>query len=249
MLPELITDVPGPESRRLAEELRAHESRNVTFLADDWPVFWERAEGTNVWDADGNRFLDFTAAFAVAGLGHGRAELVAAMGAQAGRLLHGMGDVHPVAAKARLCRRLSEVTFGRWGAGAGKTLLANSGFEAVEAALKTAVLATGRRGVAAFAGGYHGLGYGALLPTGFEKFRAPFAAQLADVTRWLEYPRTEAGLAGVQEELDRLDAAAIGAVVVEPVQGRGGVVIPPAGFLAALRAWCDTHGALLVFDE
>ena len=68
MLPEIHTPIPGPRSRELAARLRAHESRNVTFLADDWPVFWQRAEGVNVWDVDGNRFLDLTSAFGV-GLG------------------------------------------------------------------------------------------------------------------------------------------------------------------------------------
>jgi 4-aminobutyrate aminotransferase-like enzyme len=70
MLPELITSVPGPRSRAAAEELHRYESRNVTYLADDFPIFWTRAEGTNVWDADGNRFLDLTSAFGVSGLGH-----------------------------------------------------------------------------------------------------------------------------------------------------------------------------------
>ena len=70
MLPELRTEIPGPESRRLAAELRRYESRNVTFMNSGFPVFWERADGVNVWDVDDNRFLDLTSAFAVAGLGH-----------------------------------------------------------------------------------------------------------------------------------------------------------------------------------
>lgn len=249
MLPELITEIPGPESGRLAAQIGEYESRNVTFLADDWPVFWERAEGVNVWDVDGNRFLDFTAAFAVAGLGHGRTEVVESAAAQAGQLLHGMGDVHPSRPKADLCRRLSELTFERWGAGRGKTVLSNAGFEAVETALKTAVLATGRPGVVAFEGGYHGLGYGALLPAGFEKFRGPFAGQLADVAHRLPFPVDHPELEAVRNRLEEIDAAAVGAVVVEPIQGRGGIVIPPPGFLALLREWCDRAGALLVFDE
>jgi len=70
MLPELRTEIPGPRSRELAARLRRHESRNVTYMSDAWPVFWERAEGVNVWDVDGNRFLDLTSAFGVASLGH-----------------------------------------------------------------------------------------------------------------------------------------------------------------------------------
>ena len=143
MLPQLVTEIPGPRSRALAEQLRRHESRNVTFLADDWPVFWKRAEGTNVWDEDGNRFLDLTSAFGVASLGHTNAAVREALVAQAGGLMHAMGDVHPTAVKAELCTRLSALTFERWGCGAGKTILGNSGFEAVEAALKTSLLHSG----------------------------------------------------------------------------------------------------------
>ncbi len=249
MLPEAVTEIPGPESLRLAKELRRHESRNVTFLNEDWPVFWERAEGANVWDVDGNRFLDLTGAFAVAGLGHGRRELVEAMSGQAGTLLHGMGDVHPTRLKVELCARLSELTFERWSKGEGKSVLSNSGFEAVETALKTALLATGRRGVLAFEGGYHGLGYGALLPSGIEKFRAPFATQLADLTTLLPFPGAGEELTGTRAGLEEIDPEEIGVVVVEPIQGRGGIVIPPGGFLAILRQWCDAHGVVLVFDE
>ena len=252
MLPERVTEIPGPESIRLAGELRQWESRNVTYVGDGWPVFWERAQGVNVWDVDGNCFLDLTSAFAVAGLGHGRTELVEAMTWQAGNLLHGMGDVHPTRMKVALCRKLSQVTYERWGAGPAKTVLSNSGFEAVETALKTAHLATGRPGVLAFEGGYHGLGYGALLPTGFDKFRQPFAEQLAALTTWLPFPRESEGENGLRELENGLGAIApgsIGAVVVEPIQGRGGIVLPPEGFLARLRKWCDAHGALLIFDE
>ena len=238
MMPEIKTAIPGPRSRALAEELRCHESRNVTYVDETWPVFWEEAEGCNVWDADGNRFLDFTSAFGVAGLGHRNAEVVAAMTAQAGRLLHGMGDVHPTALKGELCRRLSELTFERWEGASGKVVLSNSGFEAVETALKTARLATGRSGIVAFQNGYHGLGYGSLLGTDLPKFRGPFEDQLAGVTTRVPFG-----------SLDLPTGEEIGAVLVEPIQGRGGKVLPPPGFLAGLRKWCDEHGALLIFDE
>ncbi len=238
MLPELKTVIPGPRSQFLGEQLRGYESQNVTYQDGSWPVFWEEARGVNVWDVDGNRFLDFTSAFGVAGLGHGNEELVEAMRAQSGKLLHGMGDVHPTALKGELCARLSGWTFERWGEGKGKVVLSNSGFEAVETALKTARIASGKAGVMAFSSGYHGLGYGSLLGTDLEKFRGPFGDQLAEVTRRVPY--------GV---LDLPNDDTIGAVLVEPIQGRGGKVIAPVGFLAALREWCDERGALLIFDE
>ena len=238
MKPELKTPIPGPRSRALARELRCYESRNVTYLDDTWPVFWETAKGCNIWDADGNRFLDFTSAFGVAGLGHRHQEIVEAMTNQAGRLLHGMGDVHPTAVKVELCRRLSELTFERWGKTPGKVVLSNSGFESVETALKTARLATGKPGILAFENGYHGLGYGSLLGTDLAKFRGPFEDQLASVTTRLPFG-----------SLELPDCDNIGAVLVEPIQGRGGKVLPPAGFLQGLRDWCDQKGALLIFDE
>ena len=104
MLPEIVTPIPGPRSRACAEKLSRFEAREVTWLAEDFPVFWDRADGVNVWDVDGNRFLDFTSAFAVSGLGHGAKPIRAALEVQAEKLLHAMGDVHPAAVKAEALR-------------------------------------------------------------------------------------------------------------------------------------------------
>lgn len=250
MLPLLVTPIPGPRSRANAAKLRAYESRGVTWMADDFPVFWERGEGVNVWDVDGNRFLDFTAAFAVSGLGHGAQALQAAVTSQAGKLLHAMGDVHPGVLKAELCEVLSAITFERWGAGPGKTYLGNSGSDAVEAALKTALLRTGKPGVLSFEGGYHGLGHGALETVGLPYFRQPFAAQLGRFGVKIAYPRNDSELREVE---DRVRAAfrghPIGCILVEPVQGRGGEIVPPMGFLPMLRRLCDEFQAVLALDE
>jgi 4-aminobutyrate aminotransferase-like enzyme len=251
MLPELITTIPGPRSLALAEQLRRYESRNVTFLAADWPIFWQRAEGVNVWDADGNRFLDLTSAFGVCGLGHTNAAICEALVEQSQELLHAMGDVHPTAVKAQLCARLSELTFERWGRGEGKVILGNSGFEAIEAALKTSLLRTGQSGVIAFTGGYHGLGFGALTATGIPFFREPFRAQLREFTTFLPYPRgADTPLDELRRQIEQTsDGGGIGAILVEPVQGRGGCVVPPRGFLPMLREICDARGLLLIADE
>lgn len=245
MIPELLTSIPGPLSQNLAARLKKVECRNTTFVSPDWPIFWERAQGTNVWDADGNRFLDLTSAFGVATLGHGFA--TKALVAQSDHLLHAMGDVHPARLKVELCEKLSELTYGRWTGQPGKTLLGNSGFEAVEAALKTAILATGRSGILAFENAYHGLGYGALLAAGIPWFREPFEPQLAKITTRLAYPGN--GMDGFREALSRVDGSTIAAVLVEPMQGRGGIIIPPLEFLRELRSWCDAHGVLLIADE
>ena len=246
MLPELLTTIPGPLSQELAARLQQVECRNTTLVTPEWPIFWDRADGSNVWDADGNRLLDMTSAFGVATLGHGFTR--SALTAQAADLVHAMGDVHPARLKVELCEKLSEITFGRWTGGQGKTLLGNSGFEAVEAALKTAVLATGRNGIVSFENAYHGLGYGALLGAGIPWFREPFEGQLAPITKRLTYP-TAADPGPFRRALEEVDGSQIAAVLVEPIQGRGGIVIPHDEFLTELRAWCDAHGALLILDE
>ncbi len=247
MLPQILTTIPGQSSLEWGRRLAEVECRNTTLLADDWPVFWERAEGVNVWDVDGNRFLDMTSGFGVAGIGYGFTGN--ALRAQSSELLHTMGDVHPARVKVELCEVLSEITFGRWDGSRGKCLFGNSGFEAVEAALKTAVLASGRSGILSFESGYHGLGYGALLGAGIGWFREPFEGQLARVTERLRFPREGEDLQVFREELWKVDGSQIGAVLVEPIQGRGGIVVPPDGFLRELREWCDLKGAVLIFDE
>lgn len=252
------------------ELLRAHESRNVTFMEADgsWPIVWTRARGVNVWDAEGRKYLDLTAAFGVAAAGHANPRVVRAGQRQMATLLHAMGDVHPHPLKAELARELSRLTFERWDKlcsvsihyqllpherppeRQGKTIFCNSGFEAVEAALKTALLATGRRGVIAFEGAYHGLGYGALNATHREHFRAPFRSQLGEFGHFLPFPTASDPLRELQAAIEKLfRREAIGAILVEPVQARGGIRVPPPEFLRLLRQLCDRHGALLILDE
>lgn len=132
----------------------------------------------------------------------------------------------------------------------GKTIFCNSGFEAVEAALKTALLATGKPGVIAFEGAYHGLGYGALNATHRDHFRSPFRRQLREFATFAPFPPMAAELPVAERAVRRiLRRGRTGAILVEPIQVRGGVNIPPPGFLPLLRRLCDEHGALLVLDE
>jgi 4-aminobutyrate aminotransferase-like enzyme len=269
-------------TRQTLALLRAYESRNVTFLEADgsWPIVWERARGAHVWDAEGRRYLDLTAAFGVAATGHANPRVVQTGQRQMATLLHAMGDVHPHVLKAQLARELSRFTFERWGgqstgrspqaaaaarrglAITGKTIFCNSGFEAVEAALKTALLATGKQGVIAFGGAYHGLGYGALNVTQRAHFRSPFRGQLREFGHFVPFPKTGRAARpaccategpAVQETESRIQrlfrSRRIGAILVEPVQVRGGMNIPPPGFLPMLRRVCDEHQALLILDE
>lgn len=257
--PALRVPPPGPASRSLAERLRRVESPNVTALADDFPVFWTEALGCNVRDADGNVYVDLTSAFGVAALGHAHPQVVAAVRKQSEALVHGMGDVHPPEVKVRCLEALAEIApFPD-----AQAILATTGAEAVEAALKTAALATGRPGVLCFRGAYHGLTYGALAVTDGAHFREPFEAQLNphivripypdEYRRPIEFPPegdlVRATIAAATHVLETERGRAIGAVIVEPILGRGGVVVPPDGFLAALRALCDERGLILIFDE
>lgn len=257
--PQIVVPPPGPRSRALAARLERVECPDTTYIAADFPVFWERAAGANVWDADGNRYIDLTSAFGVAALGHTHPRVTAALQAQSAALVHGMGDVHPSAEKVRVAEELAALAPGD----CQVALFGSSGFEAVEAALKTAALATGRPGCLAFEGAYHGLGYGALATTWRGDFRQPFLAQLNPHVSFLPYAdprrasaaREPAATAAARtlEEVDTFLARpagdACGAVLVEPVQGRAGIVVPHPSFLAGLREICTRRDRLLIVDE
>lgn len=174
LLPDVGKGPPGPASRALLKRLRAVESRNVTYGGDHWPIFWERAGGANVEDVDGNVYVDLTGAFGVALLGHCHPGVMAAVRRQGEHLVHGMGDVHPPRAKVSFLEKLAQAA--PWPE--ARAFLATSGAEAVETALKTAQLATGKPGVVAFEGGYHGLTLGALSTTSRPHFRRPFFERL-----------------------------------------------------------------------
>jgi 4-aminobutyrate aminotransferase-like enzyme len=252
----------APATAATLNLLREYESRNITFMEPDgsWPIVWDRARDVYVWDLEGKRYLDLTAAFGVAACGHANLRVVAAGRRQMGKLLHAMGDVHPHPLKSQLARELSRVTFERWSRGkkkqSGKTIFCNSGFEAVEAALKTAMLATGKSGVIAFRNAYHGLGYGSLNVTARAHFRGPFLSQLSEFGYFVEFPVEgkgdvrKADLRRVEQQvLKVLRRQKIGAILVEPIQVRGGINIPPTGFLALLRRICDQSGLVLILDE
>jgi 4-aminobutyrate aminotransferase-like enzyme len=242
------------ETKKVIQWLRDYESRNVMFAESDgsWPIVWERAKDIFVWDADGKKYLDLTAAFGVAAAGHANPNVVKAGQKQMARLLHAMGDVHPHARKAELARELSRITFARWSneKKTGKTIFSNSGFEAVEAALKTAILATGKHGVVAFSGAYHGLGYGALNVTHRDFFQRPFRPQLREFGNFASFPKTVSDLTTVEFQIRNFFRRnRIGAILVEPIQARGGINVPPKEFLPLLRKLCDEFGALLILDE
>ncbi len=251
-LEEIHGPIPGPRTRELTPRLQAFESRNVTFIDERIPIFWESAAGASVTDVDGNRYIDLTAAFGVANTGHSNPYVAAAIHDQAVRLMHAMGDVHPTEVKVQLLEKLAAIAPGDL----SKTFLASTGAEAIEAALKTAMLATGKSAFAAYRGAYHGLSLGTLEISGIEKFRTPFAGVLPQHTLFLDYPRANplAGDEGAAAALDEARAALsarsdLAAVIIEPLQARGGCIVPPKGYLTGLRRLCSELGILLIFDE
>ena len=246
---------PGPKSQKLTGELKRFECPQITYTGGVFPVFLRKASGLNVTDVDGNRFIDLTSAFAVAGVGHSSPAVLKALTEQSKEMLHGMGDVHPNESKVLLAKRLSEITPGNL----SMSIFSSTGFEAVETALKTAVMHTKKTGVIAFTGAYHGLGYGTLNVTHREDFRKPFLKQLGNFSHFVPYPdprvygekAAETSIKAVKSAVKkaRRSAHPVGAVLIEPILGRGGIVVPPQNFLKDLRAFCDSEKLLLIADE
>jgi 4-aminobutyrate aminotransferase / (S)-3-amino-2-methylpropionate transaminase / 5-aminovalerate transaminase len=186
---------------------------------------WREARGTRVVLADGRECIDLTAGFGVAVLGHRNERVARAIAEQP--VVHALGDL----AEAEVTQRLRDAL-------GYPAKLGVTGEDAVEIALRTALLATGKPGIVAFDGAYHGTGLLALAATGFERFRAPFSP-------WLPGPVHRRRYGDDPGPLPE-DA---GCVIVEPVQGRGGARVPPDAFLPVLRRRCDEAGALLIADE
>ena len=188
-------------------------------------MIWVEAEGCRVRLEDGRELLDLSGGFGVAALGHRNPRILAAWAEQ--RVVHALGDLGEAASTRAL--RAALPLPARFGV---------TGEDAVEIGLRTALLATGRPGIVAFEGAYHGLGLAALAATGLERFREPFRAWLPGPVHRFPYGEDPGPLPG--------DAAC---VIVEPIQGRSGCVVPPDGFLETLRERCDAAGALLLCDE
>ncbi len=251
--PAVRKPVPAEAGQAWVDRLAASECPALTTRrkrraertgANHDPIVWVEARGSNVVDADGNRYVDLTSGFGVAFIGHRHPRVVEAVRRQADVLLHALGDLHPSPVKIELLERLCALS--PWPS--ARAMLSLSGGDAVTAALKTVVMATGRPGVVAFEGSYHGLSYGPLAVSGFaERFRAPFVEQLNPHVHFARWPGTD-DIDGALRSLPE-DWSQIGALIVEPVQGRAGVRVPPPGFLQELGKRCRQQGALVIADE
>ena len=215
------------------EELRALEREYVIGTYARNPVEFVRGEGTRLWDADGNEYLDFLGGISVVQIGHAHPRWVEAVSQQAARLAH-VGNLYYTEPAMKLAERLSKLSLG------GKVFFTNSGAEAIECAIKLARKHRRGGGVVVLEGGFHGRTYGALSATPQEAKQAPFAPLVPGFTA---VPRNdpEAVVGAVDGDT--------AAVIIEPIQGESGIHPISEEVLRAAREACDRHGALLVFDE
>jgi 4-aminobutyrate aminotransferase len=250
--PRIVVPPPGPKARAVVARDEAWTS---ACYIKEYPLVVQRGRGAMIEDVDGNRYLDFMAGIAVASTGYSHPAVVAAVKEAAERFLHICGSDFYYEGMAALCERLAKVAPGP---SKKRVFLTNSGTEAVEGAIKLARNSTRRPALIAFEGAFHGRSYGAMsLTASKSRQRGGFHPLLPDVYH-VPYPSPyrdgRDALARTLTALDdllarRLDPRDVAAIFVEPIQGEGGYIVPPAGFLRALRELCDRHGILLVFDE
>jgi 4-aminobutyrate aminotransferase len=239
--PRLVTEVPGPRARALIQADAAITSPSLPRAYAFVPT---RGEGCMVEDVDGNVFLDFNAGIAVCSTGHAHPRVVEAIRRQAERLLHYSASDFYLPIYVELCERLDGIAPI---AGPTRTFLTNSGTEAVEAAIKLARHHTGRQYLIGFFGGFHGRSFGSVTLTASNaRYHAGFGPMLPGV---LHAPYGD--ISFIRDRIFKrlAEPKEIAAVVVEPIQGEGGYIVPPDGWLAELRDLCTTHGILLVADE
>ena len=250
----LKSGLPGPKARALIERDRKVVSPSYV---RDYEFVMSHGRGAEVWDVDGNRFVDFAAGIAVCSTGHSHPDVVAAVQKAAEKFLHISSDYwHEGQVRvAEVIHALAPVK------GSAVSFFANSGAEAVEAALKLARYATGRSRYIGFLGGFHGRTMGALAFTASKYTQQKrYFPTMPGVTH-VPYPNPyrplfagddqgRAVISYIEQLFERnVPADEVAAILVEPIQGEGGYLVPPDGFLAGLRELCDRHGILLIFDE
>lgn len=243
-VPDLRTAIPGPLSSAAVERDLAVTSRS---LPRAYPLAPRRGHGSVIEDADGNLFLDFNAGIAVNSTGHCHPRVVAAVQEQAGELLHYSASDFFLPIYAEMCTALAATAPI---SGPVRVFLSNSGAEAVEGALKLARYATKRPYVISFYGAFHGRTMGAVTLTASKsKYHKGFGPLLPGV---LHAPYgDDSTFEHLENTLFRYEVSPdeVAAIFVEPIQGEGGYLVPPAGWMARLRELCDKYGILLIADE
>jgi 4-aminobutyrate aminotransferase / (S)-3-amino-2-methylpropionate transaminase / 5-aminovalerate transaminase len=248
---KLVTEVPGPKSRALHERRKAVVSAGLT---NGFPVYIERAEGAILEDVDGNHLLDLGSGIAVVSIGHGVPEVIEAVSKQVANFTHTCFMVTPYENYIEVCEELARLTPGDH---AKTTALFNSGAEAVENAVKVARLATGRPAVIVFDHAYHGRTNLTMALTAknmpYKDRFGPFAPEVYRVP--MSYPfhdglsGAEAAARAISEIESQVGAHNVAALLIEPIQGEGGFIVPAEGFLPALSAWTKKNGVVFIADE
>ncbi len=254
----IITTPPGPQARAVLERDAKVLSKSY---ARDYPFVMDHGKGAEVWDVDGNRYIYFSAGIAVTSTGHSHPEVVKAIQAQAEKFIHISSDYYHEL-MVRVAERIDEIAPMKEDV---TVFLANSGTESVEAAIKLARYATGRQRFIGFLGAFHGRSMGSLsftaskftqqerfFPTMPGVWHVPFPDPYRPV-----FPTPQNGDQGdavvdyIENVLfpEALPPDEVAAVLVEPIQGEGGYIVPPPHFFARLRKMCDDHGILLIADE
>jgi len=259
-VPSIKTPLPGQEAQKILALDNQFISPSYT---RDYPMVAKRGQGVSVEDVDGNVFLDFAAGIAVVSTGHCHPEVVRAIQRQAETLIHMSGTDFYYPLLAQLAEKIAEITPGKF---PKRAVFGNSGTEAIEAAIKIARYHTGRHRLIAFLGCFHGRTLGSLSLTASKAVqRRGFGPLLSGVVH-VPYPNPYRCPAGhhapegvcdcdctefIENQLFRtaVPANEVAAIVVEPIQGEGGYIVPPAGFLGKLRQIADRYGILLIFDE
>ncbi len=255
--PKIVTALPGPKASKLIELDERHTSPSYTRV---YPLAVARGEGAVIEDVDGNRFLDFNAGIAVCSTGHCHPRIVKAIQEQAARLIHMSGTDFYYGPQAELARKLAKLAPG---SGNKRVFLTNSGAESVEAAFKLARYHTKRKHMIAFFGAFHGRTMGALSLTASKVTqRAGFAPLIPQVSH-VDYPncyrcprKPDSGccfdcLDQIENKLFRRTVSPdeVAAIIVEPIQGEGGYIVPPPEFHQRLKSLAERHGILLIADE
>ena len=229
---------------------KAAMSRGVGVMTQ---IFADRAENAEIWDKEGNRYIDFASGIAVLNTGHRHPKVIAAVKDQIDRFTHTCHQVVPYENYVRLAERLNQIVPGK---GDKKSIFVTTGAEAVENAVKIARAATGRQAVVAFSGAFHGRTFMGMALTGkVVPYKIGFGAMPADVFH-VPFPIPLHGFT-TQDAIDALhylfkadvDPKRVAAIILEPVQGEGGFYEAPREFMAAIRAICDEHGILMIADE
>lgn len=253
--PKILSRPPGPSSRSWLVR-HAHRAAPMgpkpshdpgDLRAPPAGIVYASAKGSNVIDVDSNRYVDFAAGFGAMLLGHSHPNVLRMLDFQSKRLLMALGDVFPADDKVAVLERLAALHPDP----AARVVLGQSGADAITAALKSALLFTGKPGVIAFGGAYHGLSHAALAACGLrDSYRTPFTEQLNPHVTFADYPARAEDLDRVLGQVrSALGAGNVGAILVEPILGRGGVIVPPAEFLPALARLASEFGALTIADE